>query len=142
MPRFASPHGFIAAMWRRTLALLRNMPRWDDSWPVDVQCAHTKRVTCPARGPVVYIQRVRAQGARQEPSPTARERKRRGAHALPKTHLMHMYFCTLAWQIHKGGHARRLRSVESTSDQIHTTSQRQAGESQRWNFSGRLRIDA
>ena len=25
---------------------------------------------------------------------------------------------------------------------VHTTSQRQAGESQRWNFSGRLRIDA
>ncbi len=55
---------------------------------------HTKRVTCPARGPVVYIQRVRAQGARQEPSLTARERKR--AHAPPKTHPMHMYFCTLA----------------------------------------------
>ena len=57
---------------------------------------------CPARGPVVYIQRVRAQFARQEPSPTARERK--CAHAPPKTHPMHMYFCTLAWQIHKGSH--------------------------------------
>ena len=34
-------------MWRRTLARLRNMPRWESS-PVDVQCAHTKRVT-PSR---------------------------------------------------------------------------------------------
>jgi hypothetical protein len=54
----------------------------------------TKRVTCPARGPVVYIQRVLAQGARQEPSPTACERKR--THAPRKIHPMHMYFCTLA----------------------------------------------
>jgi hypothetical protein len=31
-------------MWCRTLARLRNMLRWESS-PVDVQCAHTKRVT-------------------------------------------------------------------------------------------------
>jgi hypothetical protein len=34
------------AMWRRTTAQLRNRPRLD-SWPVEVQCAHTKRVTPP-----------------------------------------------------------------------------------------------
>ena len=106
---------------------------WCQTSGVDVQCEHTKRVTCPARGPFVYIQRVQAQGARQGPSPTARERKR--AHAPPKTHPMHLYFCTLAWQIHKGSHMRRFCSVESTCDQVHTTSQRQAGERRRWNFS-------
>ena len=113
---------------------------WCRTSGVDVQCAHTKRVTCPARGPVVYTQRVRAQYARQEPSPTARERK--CAHAPPKTHPMHMYFCTLAWQIHKGSHMWRLCGVESTRDQVHTTSQRQAGERRGWNFSEKLRIDA
>jgi hypothetical protein len=30
------------------------------------RCEHTKRVTCPGRGPVVFIHRVRDQGARQE----------------------------------------------------------------------------
>jgi hypothetical protein len=113
---------------------------WCPTSGVDVQCEHTKRVTCPARGPFVYIQRVRAQGARQEPSPTARECK--GAHAPPKTHPVHLYFCTLAWQIHKGSQMRRLCGVESARDQVHTTSQRQAGERRRWNFSDQLRIDA
>ncbi len=37
-------------MWRRTLARLRNMPRWESS-PVDVQCARTKRVTRPLPDP-------------------------------------------------------------------------------------------
>ncbi len=93
---------------------------WCQTSGVDVQCERTKRVTCPARGPFVYIQRVQAQGARTGPSPTARERKR--AHAPPKTHCMHLYFCLLAWQIHKGSHMRRLCCVESTRDQVHTTS--------------------
>jgi hypothetical protein len=47
---FASRHGFVAAMWRRTLARLRNMQRWESS-PVEVQCAHTKRVTRPVPDP-------------------------------------------------------------------------------------------
>jgi hypothetical protein len=47
---FDSRHGFVAAMWRRTLAWLRNMPRWESS-PVEVQCAHTKRVTRPVPDP-------------------------------------------------------------------------------------------
>ncbi len=47
---FASRHGFVAAMWYRTLARLRNMQRWE-STPVDVQCAHTKRVTRPVQDP-------------------------------------------------------------------------------------------
>ncbi len=37
MPMFASWHGFVAAMWRRTLARLRNLQRWESS-PYDVQC--------------------------------------------------------------------------------------------------------
>jgi hypothetical protein len=39
MPMFASRHGFVAAMWHRTLARLRNMhwQRWESS-PYDVQC--------------------------------------------------------------------------------------------------------
>jgi hypothetical protein len=91
---------------------------WCRTSCVGVQCEHTKRVSCPAKGRVVFIIRVKAQGACQEPSPTARERKR--AHAPPKTHAMHMYFCTLAGQIHKGSHMRRLCCVVSTLDQVCT----------------------
>ncbi len=47
MQSCAAWHGFEAAMWRRTVARLRNRP-WLDSLPVEVQWAHTKRVTRPS----------------------------------------------------------------------------------------------
>jgi hypothetical protein len=47
MPSCAAWHGFEAAKWRRTAARLRNRP-WLDSLPVEVQWAHTKRVTRPS----------------------------------------------------------------------------------------------
>ena len=38
--------GFEEEMWHRTVARLRNRSLLD-SWPVKVQCVHTKRVTPP-----------------------------------------------------------------------------------------------
>ncbi len=68
------------------------------------------------------------------------------------THPMHVYFCTLVWQTHNltqgQSYAKALRCRihgDSTRDQVHsthTTSQRQAGERRRWNFSEKLRIYA
>ncbi len=60
--------------------------------PADVDAPkHTKQERT-ARGPVVYIQRVRAQGPRKEPSPTASERKR--AHAAEDTSHAHVLLHT------------------------------------------------
>jgi hypothetical protein len=47
MPSCTAWLGFEAAMWRRTAARLRNR-QWLDSLPVEVQGAHTKRVTRPS----------------------------------------------------------------------------------------------